>query len=69
MSDIERKRLQSELQSNTVIYFSRDEEEKRTLIRPRRWMNRQAGKVGWALLWLLGIPLPVLLVLYLIRGH
>jgi len=29
----------------------------------------QSGKVGWALLWLLGVPLPVLLVLYLIRGH
>jgi hypothetical protein len=29
----------------------------------------QSGKIGWALLWLLGIPLPVLLVLYLIRGH
>ncbi|MEO6954469.1 MAG: hypothetical protein ABI321_21910 [Polyangia bacterium] len=34
-----------------------------------RFMNRQAGKIGWALLWLLGIPLPVLLVIYLIRGH
>ena len=31
--------------------------------------NRQSGKIGWALLWLLGIPLPILLVLYLIRGH
>jgi hypothetical protein len=29
----------------------------------------QSGKVGWALLWLLGVPLPILLVLYLIRGH
>ena len=28
----------------------------------------QEGKVGWALLWLLGIPLPVLIVLYLIFG-
>lgn len=28
-------------------------------------LNRQSGKVGWALLWLLGIPLPVLLLLYL----
>jgi hypothetical protein len=26
------------------------------------------GKVGWAVLWLLGVPVPVLLVLYLIRG-
>lgn len=30
--------------------------------------GRQQGKVGWILLWLLGIPIPVLLVLFLIRG-
>ncbi len=28
----------------------------------------QGGKIGWILLWLLGIPLPVLLILFLIRG-
>jgi hypothetical protein len=31
--------------------------------------NAQSGKVGWALLWLIGIPLPVLLILYLIFGR
>ena len=31
--------------------------------------NQAAGKIGWALLWLLGIPLPILIVVYLIRGH
>jgi hypothetical protein len=30
--------------------------------------RRQEGRVGWVLLWLLGIPIPVLLVLYLVRG-
>ena len=31
--------------------------------------NTETGKVGWALAWLLGIPLPVLLVAYLVsRG-
>jgi hypothetical protein len=30
--------------------------------------GRQQGKVGWILLWLLGVPIPVLLVLFLIRG-
>ena len=34
----------------------------------RRMGNRQTGKIGWAILWLLGIPLPVLLAVYLIRG-
>ena len=33
-----------------------------------RW-TADRGKIGWALLWLLGVPLPVLLVIYLIRGH
>jgi hypothetical protein len=30
--------------------------------------NNQEGKVGWILLWVLGVPIPVLLVLYLLRG-
>jgi hypothetical protein len=29
----------------------------------------ESGKVGRALLWLLGVPLPVLLVAYLIFHH
>jgi len=28
----------------------------------------RSGKVGWALLWLLGVPLPVLIVLYFLTG-
>jgi hypothetical protein len=28
----------------------------------------QSGKIGYVLLWLLGIPLPILLLIYLIRG-
>ena len=33
-------------------------------------MRRQSeeGKVGWIFLWLLGIPIPVLLILFLLRG-
>jgi len=30
--------------------------------------NSEEGKIGWILLWLLGIPLPILLVLFLLRG-
>jgi hypothetical protein len=37
---------------------------KRTVARRRL----QEGRIGWVLLWLLGVPIPVLLVLYLIRG-
>lgn len=28
----------------------------------------ESGKIGYALLWLLGVPLPILLLIYLIRG-
>ena len=28
----------------------------------------QSGKVGWILLWALGVPIPVLFVLFLLRG-
>lgn len=34
-----------------------------------RSFDGQSGKIGWALLWLLGIPLPVLIVIYLIWGR
>lgn len=32
-------------------------------------MAERNGKVGWAVLWLLGVPLPILLILYLLMGH
>jgi hypothetical protein len=29
---------------------------------------KESGALGWGLLWLLGIPIPVLLILFLLRG-
>ena len=31
-------------------------------------LNDEQGKAGWAVLWLLGVPIPVLVVLFLLRG-
>ena len=31
-------------------------------------VRAQSGKVGWILLWALGVPIPVLFVLFLLRG-
>jgi hypothetical protein len=28
----------------------------------------QKGKAGWILLWLLGVPIPILLIVFLLRG-
>jgi hypothetical protein len=30
--------------------------------------NPESGKIGWLLLWLVGIPVPILLILFLLRG-
>jgi len=41
------------------------------LTRPRRLValaNTQAGKIGYILLWLLGVPIPLLLLFFLLRG-
>lgn len=34
-----------------------------------RQLDTQSGKIGWAILWLLGVPLPLLLIAYLIWGR
>lgn len=30
--------------------------------------KKQEGKMGWILLWAIGVPIPVLLLLFLLRG-
>jgi hypothetical protein len=30
--------------------------------------KNEQGKAGWIILWLLGVPLPILLILFLLRG-
>jgi hypothetical protein len=30
--------------------------------------RHEQGKIGWILLWLLGVPIPVLFLLFLLRG-
>lgn len=33
-----------------------------------RSLRGQAGKMGWILLWLIGVPVPILVILFLLRG-
>jgi hypothetical protein len=30
--------------------------------------KNQKGAIGWILLWVLGIPIPILLLLFVVRG-
>ena len=38
-------------------------------LRTKLRRGREEGKVGWILLWLLGVPIPILLVLFLLRDY
>jgi hypothetical protein len=63
----------SDLQPPTGVVdcVSRWEMAMKTLMETyRRQMDRQKqkGGIGWVLLWLLGVPIPVLVVLFLLRG-
>lgn len=31
-------------------------------------LKKEVGKIGWALLWLIGVPIPILLILFALRG-
>ena len=33
-----------------------------------RGLHYQRGALGWIFLWALGVPIPILLVLFLLRG-
>jgi len=33
-----------------------------------RQLHGESGKVGWLVLWLIGVPVPVLIALFLLRG-
>ena len=36
--------------------------------RVRNTLKRQDGKIGYILAWLLGVPIPILILVYLLRG-
>jgi hypothetical protein len=37
-------------------------------LHPRATLKAQAGKIGYLLLWLVGVPIPILILVYLLRG-
>jgi hypothetical protein len=34
----------------------------------QQWRRKQEGKLGYILLWALGVPIPVLFAIFLLRG-
>jgi hypothetical protein len=45
----------------------RDDKE-RGLTKFSNIMKSQEGKMGYILLWLLGVPIPILILIFLLRG-
>jgi len=31
-------------------------------------LKNQVGAIGWGILWLIGVPIPILVILFLMRG-
>lgn len=48
--------------------MSREENELKTIERIKDERRRERGAAGWGFLWLIGIPIPVLLILFVLRG-
>jgi hypothetical protein len=38
------------------------------ITRYRSMMKAQKGAAGYVLMWLLGVPIPILLIIFLLRG-
>lgn len=36
--------------------------------KPQQLRRKQEGKLGYILLWAIGVPIPVLFVIFLLRG-
>lgn len=34
----------------------------------QQWRCKQEGKLGYILLWAIGVPIPVLFLIFLVRG-
>jgi hypothetical protein len=54
-----------------------NDREPRSIVHPASWrarrsgyrfIDRQYGRWGYVLAWLIGIPIPILLLVYLLRG-
>ncbi|MBL0011736.1 MAG: hypothetical protein IPP22_13675 [Nitrosomonas sp.] len=49
-------------------YFSRLTKGVGSLRNISALKKRQEGKIGYILLWLIGVPIPILFFIYLLRG-
>jgi hypothetical protein len=38
------------------------------IMKPTLKTKNESGAIGWALLWLIGIPIPLLLIFFVLRG-
>jgi hypothetical protein len=42
--------------------------ELKIMEKPMEWIRAQEGKAGYIIAWALGVPIPILFLIYLLRG-
>ncbi|MBK6957693.1 MAG: hypothetical protein IPH22_04230 [Nitrosomonas sp.] len=60
--------IKKEIAMLKTNYFSRLTKSVGSLRNISALKKRQEGKMGYILLWLLGVPIPILFFIYLLRG-
>jgi hypothetical protein len=53
---------------NALLHDHRKEKSMSDLSSPGPKSDKQRGGIGYVLLWLLGVPIPVLIIFALLRG-
>jgi hypothetical protein len=59
--------IEEEIMMTGIGYLRRLGQGLRSMKHPTP-MKLQEGKMGYILLWLVGVPIPILLVIFLLRG-
>jgi hypothetical protein len=65
---IGREKEVGDLQADRAVRGTRPGHVKGVIMRSWERLRDQTGKLGYLLLWLLGIPIPILILIFLIRG-
>ena len=60
--------IRAALPSRTMVHGPIRKEMTVSLPNFRTLPSDQQGRVGYILLWLLGVPIPILFLIYLLRG-
>lgn len=68
LSPIDKRRRRGGTQFATLTSVAESQSFASRCFMTKNIMPDRSGKAGWILLWLLGVPIPILLILFVVRG-